>query len=125
MDKLVIVGGQQLDGEIRASGAKNATLPIMAAGRTVACLLVRAPEASAHTATVTAPGGVTDPVPDPTETSESPRTAGSSVRRYAPTGTREMLKAPLASVVAWFSGGPCWLPADLRKTVVPTIGASF
>ncbi len=32
MDKLTIVGGQRLDGEIRASGAKNATLPIMAAG---------------------------------------------------------------------------------------------
>ena len=31
MDKLTIVGGQRLDGEIRASGAKNATLPIMAA----------------------------------------------------------------------------------------------
>ncbi|MGH8531120.1 MAG: UDP-N-acetylglucosamine 1-carboxyvinyltransferase [Nevskiales bacterium] len=34
MDKLQILGGSPLDGEIRASGAKNATLPIMAA-----CLL--------------------------------------------------------------------------------------
>ncbi len=31
MDKLVIGGGVQLDGEIRASGAKNAALPILAA----------------------------------------------------------------------------------------------
>jgi UDP-N-acetylglucosamine 1-carboxyvinyltransferase len=31
MDKLVIEGGLRLDGEIPASGAKNATLPIMAA----------------------------------------------------------------------------------------------
>ena len=31
MDKLVITGGQQLDGEIRISGAKNAALPILAA----------------------------------------------------------------------------------------------
>ncbi len=31
MDKLVISGGQQLDGEIRISGAKNAALPILAA----------------------------------------------------------------------------------------------
>jgi UDP-N-acetylglucosamine 1-carboxyvinyltransferase len=34
MEKLIIRGGKALDGEIRASGAKNATLPIMAA-----CLL--------------------------------------------------------------------------------------
>lgn len=32
MDKLVIGGGVQLDGEIRISGAKNAALPILAAG---------------------------------------------------------------------------------------------
>jgi len=31
VDKLVISGGQQLDGEIRISGAKNAALPILAA----------------------------------------------------------------------------------------------
>lgn len=31
MDKLAITGGQRLDGEIRISGAKNATLPILAA----------------------------------------------------------------------------------------------
>ena len=31
MDKLVIGGGVRLDGEIRASGAKNAALPILAA----------------------------------------------------------------------------------------------
>ena len=31
MDKLLITGGNRLDGEIRASGAKNAALPIMAA----------------------------------------------------------------------------------------------
>ena len=30
MDKLVIKGGSTLDGEIRASGAKNAVLPILA-----------------------------------------------------------------------------------------------
>ncbi len=30
MDKLLISGGQRLDGEIRASGAKNAALPILA-----------------------------------------------------------------------------------------------
>ncbi|HWK54682.1 MAG TPA: UDP-N-acetylglucosamine 1-carboxyvinyltransferase [Hyphomicrobiales bacterium] len=32
MDKLVIQGGQQLNGEIRIAGAKNSALPIMAAG---------------------------------------------------------------------------------------------
>ena len=31
MDKLIITGGAQLDGEIRISGAKNAALPILAA----------------------------------------------------------------------------------------------
>ena len=31
MDKLIITGGNRLDGEIRISGAKNAALPIMAA----------------------------------------------------------------------------------------------
>ena len=31
MDKLLITGGNRLDGEVRASGAKNAALPIMAA----------------------------------------------------------------------------------------------
>ncbi len=31
MDKLLITGGPRLDGEVRASGAKNAALPIMAA----------------------------------------------------------------------------------------------
>ena len=31
MDKLLIEGGVKLDGEIRASGAKNATLPILCA----------------------------------------------------------------------------------------------
>jgi len=31
VDKLLITGGQQLDGEIRISGAKNAALPILAA----------------------------------------------------------------------------------------------
>jgi UDP-N-acetylglucosamine 1-carboxyvinyltransferase len=40
MDKLLIEGGHRLDGEVRASGAKNAALPILAAtllaeGRTV------------------------------------------------------------------------------------------
>jgi UDP-N-acetylglucosamine 1-carboxyvinyltransferase len=32
LDKLQITGGARLDGEVRASGAKNATLPILAAG---------------------------------------------------------------------------------------------
>jgi len=32
LDKLVIQGGQQLNGEIRIAGAKNSALPIMAAG---------------------------------------------------------------------------------------------
>ena len=32
MDKLQIRGGRRLDGEVRASGAKNAALPILAAG---------------------------------------------------------------------------------------------
>ena len=32
MDKLQITGGARLDGEVRASGAKNAALPILAAG---------------------------------------------------------------------------------------------
>lgn len=36
MDKLVISGGQVLDGEVRISGAKNAALPIMAATLLVA-----------------------------------------------------------------------------------------
>ena len=31
MDKLIITGGQRLDGDIRISGAKNAALPILAA----------------------------------------------------------------------------------------------
>jgi UDP-N-acetylglucosamine 1-carboxyvinyltransferase len=31
MDKLIITGGQRLEGELRVSGAKNATLPILAA----------------------------------------------------------------------------------------------
>ena len=31
MDKLIITGGQRLDGEIRVSGAKNSALPILAA----------------------------------------------------------------------------------------------
>ena len=31
MDKLLIQGGNQLAGEVRISGAKNAALPIMAA----------------------------------------------------------------------------------------------
>jgi UDP-N-acetylglucosamine 1-carboxyvinyltransferase len=31
MDKLIITGGQRLEGEVRISGAKNATLPILAA----------------------------------------------------------------------------------------------
>ena len=31
MDKLAIVGGRPLDGEVRISGAKNAALPILAA----------------------------------------------------------------------------------------------
>ena len=31
MDKLQITGGIRLDGEIRISGAKNATLPVLAA----------------------------------------------------------------------------------------------
>ena len=32
MDKLQITGGAPLEGEVRISGAKNATLPILAAG---------------------------------------------------------------------------------------------
>src|SRR5665213_2645840 len=32
MDKLQITGGMPLEGEVRISGAKNATLPILAAG---------------------------------------------------------------------------------------------
>ena len=31
MEKLLIDGGQSLEGEIRVSGAKNAVLPILAA----------------------------------------------------------------------------------------------
>ena len=31
MDKLMITGGNRLDGEIRISGAKNSALPILAA----------------------------------------------------------------------------------------------
>ena len=31
MDRLIIKGGNRLEGEIRISGAKNAVLPIMAA----------------------------------------------------------------------------------------------
>ena len=31
MDRLIITGGNQLDGEIRISGAKNSSLPILAA----------------------------------------------------------------------------------------------
>ena len=31
MDKLQITGGVRLDGEVRISGAKNATLPMLAA----------------------------------------------------------------------------------------------
>lgn len=31
MDKLIITGGNRLDGEIRISGAKNSALPILAA----------------------------------------------------------------------------------------------
>ena len=31
MDKLAIVGGKPLDGEVQISGAKNAALPILAA----------------------------------------------------------------------------------------------
>src|SRR3989338_948399 len=31
MDKIVVEGGKKLKGEVRVSGAKNATLPIMAA----------------------------------------------------------------------------------------------
>jgi UDP-N-acetylglucosamine 1-carboxyvinyltransferase len=38
MEQLIIRGGRPLDGEVRASGAKNATLPIMAA-----CLLTDEP----------------------------------------------------------------------------------
>jgi UDP-N-acetylglucosamine 1-carboxyvinyltransferase len=38
MEQLIIRGGRPLDGEVRASGAKNATLPIMAA-----CLLADEP----------------------------------------------------------------------------------
>jgi UDP-N-acetylglucosamine 1-carboxyvinyltransferase len=32
MDKFQIRGGRRLEGEVRASGAKNAALPILAAG---------------------------------------------------------------------------------------------
>ena len=31
MDKLIITGGKRLDGEIRISGSKNSSLPIIAA----------------------------------------------------------------------------------------------
>ena len=31
MDKLIITGGKQLDGEIRISGSKNSSLPVLAA----------------------------------------------------------------------------------------------
>ncbi|HBP70040.1 MAG TPA: UDP-N-acetylglucosamine 1-carboxyvinyltransferase, partial [Alcanivorax sp.] len=31
MDKLIITGGRRLDGEIRISGSKNSSLPILAA----------------------------------------------------------------------------------------------
>ena len=30
MDKLIITGGRQLDGEVRMSGAKNSALPVLA-----------------------------------------------------------------------------------------------
>ncbi len=46
MDKLLITGGNRLDGEVRASGAKNAALPIMAATLLAAdgeCLLSNVP----------------------------------------------------------------------------------
>ena len=32
MDKLIITGGNRLNGDIRISGAKNAALPILCAG---------------------------------------------------------------------------------------------
>ena len=32
MDKFQITGGRRLEGEVRVSGAKNAALPILAAG---------------------------------------------------------------------------------------------
>ncbi len=46
MDKLLITGGNRLDGEVRASGAKNAALPIMAATLLAAegeCRLAKVP----------------------------------------------------------------------------------
>lgn len=46
MDKLLITGGNRLDGEVRASGAKNAALPIMAATLLAGegeCLLTNVP----------------------------------------------------------------------------------
>ncbi|WP_295542503.1 UDP-N-acetylglucosamine 1-carboxyvinyltransferase [uncultured Thiohalocapsa sp.] len=46
MDKLLITGGNRLDGEVRASGAKNAALPILAATLLAAegeCLLSNVP----------------------------------------------------------------------------------
>ncbi|MCG6943422.1 MAG: UDP-N-acetylglucosamine 1-carboxyvinyltransferase [Thiohalocapsa sp.] len=46
MDKLLITGGNRLEGEVRASGAKNAALPIMAATLLAAegeCLLANVP----------------------------------------------------------------------------------
>jgi UDP-N-acetylglucosamine 1-carboxyvinyltransferase len=46
MDKLLITGGNRLEGEVRASGAKNAALPILAATLLAAegeCLLANVP----------------------------------------------------------------------------------
>ncbi len=46
MDKLLITGGNRLDGEVRASGAKNAALPILAATLLASegeCLLANVP----------------------------------------------------------------------------------
>jgi len=46
MDKLLITGGKRLEGEVRASGAKNAALPIMAATLLAAegeCVLANVP----------------------------------------------------------------------------------
>jgi UDP-N-acetylglucosamine 1-carboxyvinyltransferase len=46
MDKLLITGGNRLDGEVRASGAKNAALPILAATLLASegeCLLANIP----------------------------------------------------------------------------------
>ena len=54
MDKLQITGGTPLEGEVRISGAKNATLPILAAGLPGAQVLVQSPDNTHYSARIVA-----------------------------------------------------------------------